>query len=254
MKYVGSKNRLSKELVPIIQSYITEDTRGYLEPFVGGANMIDKIKCRKKIGCDIHEELIELLKYVQNLENKLPQHISEESYKEIKNSYKKNDEKYEKWYYGLVGFCASFSARFFDTYARSVKSDGITPRDMSSEGIRNIEKQRKNLEGIIFSNQSFLSLPKEKIKNYVIYCDIPYCGTDKYYVENKNGFPYVDFYNWCKEMSKDNIVLISEYNMPEDIFECIWEKSVKVGNSPTHKEHQDRVEKLFIVKGDKHEN
>ena len=44
MKYVGSKNRLAKELAPIIQSYITDDTKGYLEPFVGGANIIDKIK------------------------------------------------------------------------------------------------------------------------------------------------------------------------------------------------------------------
>lgn len=33
---MGSKNRLSKELVPIIQSYITENTKGYLEPFMGG--------------------------------------------------------------------------------------------------------------------------------------------------------------------------------------------------------------------------
>ena len=63
MKYVGSKNRLAKELTPIIQSYITDDTKGYLEPFVGGANMIDKISCNNKFGCDIHEELIELLKY-----------------------------------------------------------------------------------------------------------------------------------------------------------------------------------------------
>lgn len=37
MRYVGSKNRLSKELAPIIQSYITEDTVAYIEPFVGGA-------------------------------------------------------------------------------------------------------------------------------------------------------------------------------------------------------------------------
>jgi|SRR5690606_19381374 len=66
MKYVGSKNRLSKELCPIIQSYINENTRGYLEPFVGGANMIDKIDCKKKIGLDIHEELIELLNALQN--------------------------------------------------------------------------------------------------------------------------------------------------------------------------------------------
>ena len=58
---MGSKNRLAKCLVPIIQSYITEDTRGYLEPFVGGANMIDKIQCNNKIGCDIHKPLIALL-------------------------------------------------------------------------------------------------------------------------------------------------------------------------------------------------
>ena len=44
MRYMGSKNRLSKELVPIINSYITTGTKGYIEPFVGGANIIDKIK------------------------------------------------------------------------------------------------------------------------------------------------------------------------------------------------------------------
>lgn len=55
MWYVGSKNKLSKDLVPIIQSYITSDTKGYLEPFVGGGNVIDKIQCNNKIGCDIHK-------------------------------------------------------------------------------------------------------------------------------------------------------------------------------------------------------
>ena len=62
MKYVGSKNRLSKQIAPIIQSYIDNmpDCRGYLEPFVGGANMIDKIKCPCKIGTDVHKYLIGL--------------------------------------------------------------------------------------------------------------------------------------------------------------------------------------------------
>ena len=82
MQYVGSKNRISKELAPIIQSYISEETTFYIEPFVGGANMIDKIKFKNKIGSDIHEELIELLKYTQN--NKLPTTISEEEYIEVK--------------------------------------------------------------------------------------------------------------------------------------------------------------------------
>lgn len=37
MKYVGSKNRISKQLAPIIQSYIDDnDIKAYWEPFVGG--------------------------------------------------------------------------------------------------------------------------------------------------------------------------------------------------------------------------
>ena len=244
MKYVGSKNRLAKELVPIIQSYITENTVGYLEPFVGGANMIDKIIHHNKIGCDIHEELIELLEYIQNLDNELPQHISEDHYKEVKS----NRNKYPKWYQGFVGFTASFSAIYFSGYARSMKNDGVTPRDMSNEAIRNIEKQRKNLQGIRFFSKSFLEIDIEKLKGYVIYCDPPYRGTEKYYAKNKSGFPYKEFDDWCVKMSEHNTVLISEYNMPEDNFECVWSKEHKVGNSPSHKTHGVRIEKLYTYK------
>lgn len=243
MKYVGSKNRLSKELAPIIQSYITDKTKGYFEPFVGGANMIDKINHNNKIGFDVHEELIELLKHVQNLDNELPQHISEEHYNEVKY----NRDNYPKWYQGLVGFTASFSARYFNTYARSFKSDGVTRRDMSNEAIRNIEKQREKLVGIKFDCMSFLDVDISKINGYVIYCDPPYRGKEKYYEKNKTGFPYKEFDEWCRELSKNNIVLISEYNMPDD-FECVWQKDYKVGNSPNHKTHGTRTEKLFLIK------
>ena len=43
MRYRGSKSRLSKYLVPIIQNEInTNCSKYYLEPFVGGANISDK--------------------------------------------------------------------------------------------------------------------------------------------------------------------------------------------------------------------
>ena len=211
MRYVGSKNRLAKELVPIIQSYITDEIKGYLEPFVGGANMIDKIECNNKFGCDIHEELIELLKYVQDTNNILPKTITEEEY----NKVRLNKDKYEKWYVGFVGFCATFGAKYFGCYARGFKEDKITPRDIPAESIRNIEKQRKNLQNIKFKYCSYDEINKN-IKDFVIYCDPPYKGTLKYTTD----FDYDKFYKWCKEMSKNNIVLISEYWMPEE-FECI---------------------------------
>ena len=66
---MGSKNRLAKQLSPIIQSYIDNvNCKGYIEPFVGGANMIDKIKHNKKYGFDTHKYLIALLQQAQKIQ------------------------------------------------------------------------------------------------------------------------------------------------------------------------------------------
>ena len=98
---------------------------------------------------------------------------------------------------------------------------------------------------IEFKCCDFLNLPKDKIKGYVIYCDIPYKGTTKYKTEL---FPYEEFYIWANEMAKYNTVLVSEYNMPSN-FKCIWEKDIKVNidkNGNTTDENRKRTEKLFL--------
>lgn len=241
MRYVGSKNKLSKELAPIIQSYITDKTKGYLEPFVGGANMIDKIKCNKRIGCDAHKQLIALLQYSQGCGADLPERILEDEYKMVQQ----NKEKYPDWYQGLVGFCASFGAKYFGGYARDSKDDNSGK--WSCGAINNLKKQIPNILDVNFKNISFQDLPLDKIKGYVIYCDIPYKGTTKYKTEQ---FPYEEFYSWVKAASIYNTVLISEYAMPDE-FECIWQKEVKTlldSNKNKDDKQNIRVEKLFTYK------
>lgn len=50
MKYMGSKSRIKKHIVPILQSLInTNGIETYIEPFVGGANIIDSIDCPNRI-------------------------------------------------------------------------------------------------------------------------------------------------------------------------------------------------------------
>lgn len=101
-----------------------------------------------------------------------------------------------------------------------------------------------NLTDIDFINCSFLDLPKEEIKGYVIYCDPPYRGTTNYKTEK---FPYDDFYKWAEEMSENNIVIISEYSMPNGFIE-IWTKEYKtLIDSQKCKSDKGniRVEKLF---------
>lgn len=242
MKYVGSKNRLSKELAPIIQSYITEDTVAYIEPFVGGANMIDKIKHPNKIGSDLHKELIALLNYVRDNYEELPETFSEEEYYRVKATR----ENYEPWYVGLVGFCGAFGAMYFSGFARAYKADKLTERDMPAEGIRNLVKQAPNLQEITFECKSFTDYNPNEYKNCVFYLDPPYRKTLSY---STGKFPYEDFDNWAIELAKNNTVLISEYQMPEDKFECIWSKDVKVGiSSVGNIKNKKRVEKLFKVR------
>lgn len=236
MVYMGSKSRIAKEIVPIIQSYIDDNNiHNYLEPFCGGGNVIDKVKCEHKYASDVHPYLIALLKQAQKDTSVFPETITLEEYKDVKN----NKEKYPAWYVGLVGFCASYGGRYFESYARDKQGN----RNMPNERIRNLIKQSPNLKDIQFTCCDFRNI-KPTIKNFVIYCDIPYKNSTKYKVDD---FPYDEFYDWCRQMAKNNIVLVSEYNMPDD-FECIWQKEIKISLCIDRaKTDSKRVEKLFII-------
>ena len=117
MVYQGSKNRLAKFLVPIIQKYIDDNNiKTYIEPMCGGANLIDKIKCDKRIGADINEELIALLKYAQT-DNSLsiaPEVCTFEHYAEVREDRKLGTHKYSPEYIALIGYMASYGGRYFD--------------------------------------------------------------------------------------------------------------------------------------------
>ena len=56
-------------------------------------------------------------------------------------------------------------------------------------------------------------------KDSVIYCDIPYKGTNKYVGANK--FDYERFYDWASNQTEP--VFISSYEMPSDRFDCVAE-------------------------------
>ena len=114
MKYMGSKARLSKNLAPIIQSYIDKNNvEFYIEPFVGGANMIDKIKCENRIGYDKSKELIALLNHAKESTD-YPEDIPKNIYDSVRTSFNKNDNTYSDTYKGIVGYLASCKGRFFD--------------------------------------------------------------------------------------------------------------------------------------------
>lgn len=142
MKLMGSKSRITKYIVPIIQKCINDNhITCYYEPFVGGANVIDKVRCEKKYGNDLNKYLVALLEYVAN-GGKLLDTVPRDLYSEVRANYKSG--KYEDWYVGNIGFLASYNGRWFDGgYAKAGyehTKNGDRYRDYYQEAKRNLEE------------------------------------------------------------------------------------------------------------------
>ena len=81
----------------------------------------------------------------------------------------------------------------------------------------------------------------EIYKDSVIYCDIPYEGTDGY---NGIDFDFERFYSWCEKQTEP--VFISSYKMPEDRFICI--ATFEHRSILSTKANNKVLEKVFIPK------
>lgn len=235
MKYMGSKRRIAKEIIPIMLKDRTEGQYFY-DLFCGGGNLLEKVD-GNRVANDNNEYLIELFKYMQTDNFNLP-FVGEVEYKNIQN----NKEKFPKWLVGYVGFQLSFGAKFFGGYRR----DKIGIRDYENESQQNLKSQQNLIKDVEFFCGSYEEV--NLVQNSIIYCDIPYKDTTKY--NTSKGFDYDKFYDWCIEKHKEgHKVFISEYYMPQDRFKCIWSKEI---TSSLTKDTGSKkgVEKLFIVKGD----
>lgn len=226
---MGGKNRHAKEILPII---LSNRAKYYVEPFVGGFNVIDKVG-GDRIANDVNPYLISLFRAIQSGWIP-PETITEEEYKDIRI----NKDNYPAHLVGFVGFGCSYSGKWFGGYARGNANNGI-PRNYCKESRDSLLKQVDGIKGIEIYNKNYLEL--EIPKNSTIYCDPPYFETTGY----KDKFDHVIFWNWIREKTKEgHNVFVSEYTAPDD-FTCIWSKTV---NNTLVKETGSKqgVEKLFI--------
>ena len=229
MKYMGSKARHAKEILAVIAPYRNEN-QAWVEPFVGGANMIDRVEAPLRIGGDFNEYVIALFHALQ-LGWVPPDKLTEAEYAH----YREYKECYDKALIGYVGFPCSYGAKWFGGYCRSRKES----RDYIGEAFRNVTKQAPHIQDVIFVNASYDELPFPDAS--LIYCDPPYEGTTKY----RDAFDHDKFWQWCRDKSDGgHTVFVSEYNAPAD-FVPIWEKRV---NSSLTKDTggKQSTEKLFV--------
>jgi DNA adenine methylase len=233
MHYLGGKSQIAKELCSYIKTRLVPG-QPYNEPFVGACWTMQEISGPNERVCngsDIHGDLIALLKALQD--GWIPPDIvSEQEYRNVMLNYRKNKNDYSA-IRGFMGFGCSFAGRFFEGYARCKNS-----RNYALSAKRSLLKKLPNIQNVNFSQKDY----KEYIHNTgdLFYCDPPYEGTKNF----SHKFNHKDFWDWVRVMSKNNTVLVSEYNAPED-FKIVWQKEVKTKMADINNNKIQRVEKLW---------
>ena len=235
MNYMGSKNRIAKHLLPIMLAECEKHgITKWVEPFVGGANMIDKVPDSfERIGYDLNDHVIHALIDIRDNVDKLPDDITEDEYKSY---YGKPAEHISS----LVRFGASFGGKFEKGFARGKNNSG-EPRNYWKETKRNALKQSPKIQNVDFICESYENLDFE---NCLVYADPPYQGSTGY---KTGAFDHDKFFEWCREQAKKNVVFVSEYNAPDDFIE-VWRGEVKTNFASNRKiATHNAIEKLFKV-------
>jgi len=236
MKYMGSKNRIAKHLVPIMLAE-RKPHQYWVEPFVGGANIIDKVPT-PRLGYDKDFYLIEALRLIRDNSESLPknkQEFTEYDYKRVRDE----KHKFDDGIVGYVGYALSYGGKWFGGWRRDKKGK----RDYVKEAYKNAIKQSERLQDVELycGDYKIFQYPP----NSLIYCDPPYANATSY----KNKFDHALFWDWCRKMvHRGHTVFVSEYDAPDD-FECIWQKEI-TSSLTKNTGSKKGIEKLFKFKGD----
>ena len=177
MKYMGSKARFSKYILPLVLKD-RQLEQWYVEPFAGGMNLICDVE-NKRIANDKNKYLIAMWRGLSE-NRKRPNEIPKELYDKARIEYNNQTNlEFDDFMIGWIGWMGSANGRFFDGgYSGKSNTKIGSVRNYIKEAISNVEKQLPKMVGVQFENKDYTEL--ELPNSSIIYCDIPYKGTKQY--------------------------------------------------------------------------
>lgn len=232
MQYMGGKARIGKRIAEHLNDALDGEL-DFIEPFVGGFNIVPHINTTGIIACsDINEALVHLYRALQ--EGWIPPTtLTKEEYEEAKTLPNYNPLK------AFAGFGVSFSGKWFGGYASRPE------RDYAKNCHNSLMKKIEHIKKVSY----FDNLPYDQFWNYdmphcVLYCDPPYAGTTTY--SAAQGFDSDAFWAWCLKMAERHFVYVSEYTCPLPHVVC-FEKDQKTTVCRDKSKYRTATEKLFLI-------
>lgn len=258
MKYMGSKRLIAREILPIILEG-RKPGQWFVEPFVGGGNLIDQVEAwtpegtngSPRMGSDVNKYVIALL--IAARDGWVPpDEVSEAQYKQIKD----DPDSVPMYLAAFVMFCCSFSSNWGAGYGREKRADGQM-HGVADVSHRTILRQAPKWAGTHFVCSDYLNCPVPK--DAIVYCDPPYAGRTAYKTDSSpestcyRKFDHERFWEWCDNLvlKRGHKVFVSEYTAPPH-WTHVWEKVVNNNidrNSPFQRQHDKSktgTEKLFV--------
>ena len=234
MHYLGGKFRVGKQIADFLND-LRKSNQSYWEPFVGAAWVLMRIKGTPNYASDIHYELTEMWKALQQGWIP-PSKVSEEEYSLAKAGILSPELT------AFIGFGCSWGGKYFGGYARDPKSDRNYAQNAKNSLLKKLVRMPMTK---FFYVDYFLHTPS--VQNMLIYCDPPYADTTKYSMT----FDHKRFWEHCKTLSlSGHTVVVSEYKAPCD-WDCMLEMSTRTDYKSRNNQMIPRIERLFMYKEDK---
>lgn len=274
LPFVGSKKKVSKKTIEIIKENFGTDKKVYdlfggggsisLECLIQGvqvhyneidANVSGALKLALNLNFDEIAHLMlsrdEFLK-IRNKKNKTPKDtlmLLINSFGNQQNNYLYSKEMADIKY--NLAKCIINNHKTFknykntETYKNFIKKVRLEQLERLQQLPQLLQLQQlQQLEQFIMTNKDYREF--SELKNSIVYLDPPYNNSSKnfYIYEDLDWEEFLDF---CIKLSKDNIVLISSYEINDDRFYPVYHFA-KSKSTMQSGQHSKKYDKLFMVK------
>jgi hypothetical protein len=188
------------------------------------------------ISSDKDKGVIGFLKAVQNGWSPPTCEISREEF-----DYLKSTKEEKTPMHVVVGHGSCFNGKYFADHFQDYTNDKL------AAACRKINKLRHLTYGIEFYERDYQFYNPKQWVNTLFVCDSPYRLITNYYdcqlSKNFQGFNFLEYFDWVRNMSQNNYVLCCEYEMDSD-FTSVWEFET-IHNNKTSLSGK-KLERLFI--------